>query len=97
MPSASTKLAAFFNILRDTGTELPVSNAELANFLMVAVDNLSVDYCSQFANLKKSKLADLKLVQENLSADLEVMIESLNFMEEDTDPDEEEEENEDED
>jgi len=96
MPSASTKLAAFFNILRDTGTELPSSNAEIANLILAALEDFDPDYSSQYQVLKRKKLAAIKLTQENLIADFEVMVESLQFVEDDDDPDEEEEENEDE-
>jgi hypothetical protein len=95
MPSASTKLAAFFNILRDTGTDLPVSNAELANLLLAALNNLDIDSCVEFRDLKRKKIEALLLTQENLIADMDVMVEALGFIEEDDAPDEEE-ENEDE-
>jgi hypothetical protein len=79
--SASNNLARFLDELRETGTELPVRNSEVANLLHAALEDFDISRDSQFNRLPRKKREALELVQENLIADLEVLIESLQFVE----------------
>lgn len=85
MPSASEKLAGFLNVLRDTGTELPLRNSEIANLLKAALENFDLDSHMEFRDLPRKKLKALETVKENLGSDLDVMIEAFQFSEEEDD------------
>lgn len=73
--TASEHLAAFFDGLRATGTELHGSNAQLTYLIRDALDNLSPD-------------SDLAVEDAaTLSSDLEVIGEALLYVEQEIDED----------
>lgn len=90
--NASDRLAGLFDHLRDTGTELPASNAQLAVLIRAALDNLDIDAAVEFQRWGEFDLNALETSRDALSADFEVIIESLEYVEPEDDEGEDEEE-----
>lgn len=80
MPSASTKLDEFFNVLRDTGTNLPFRNSQLCSLLRQALEQFDPNYFD-ILDPEADDLIPQEMIDQ-LAADLEVIEDALRYEEE---------------